>query len=412
MDDGSSVVSEDSEDDLLSAGDNDDETNDNINDPSLVNSPGARTSAEDEMSDGSKEKNESDDFTEGSYTVTLSTFRGRNGQVWASTCPPPSKTRACNIRHTREGPVGNAKDIENEVEAFTCFLDEDMLKQVVKHTHNKARRDLRAKDKNPDEWAQVDLCDIRGIICLLYLIGVYCSQHESLCSLWSFVPSGRAIFPASFGRNCFEQLVVNLRFDSREDRYTDDKVAPFRRTWEQFIENCRKCFVVSAVVIVDEQLIPFRGRCSFKQYMPKKPDKYGMKLLLMYDCLTGYTFNGKPYLGRQGNQRNVGLASDVVKILSSPCTFLEFDNWFTSSQLAADLLQKQITLLGTMRKNRRELPCEFTAGKRRSVESSLFGFSDRQDLVLHVPEKNKAVVFKGGVIEDVLGLEDVLDDSF
>ena len=89
--------------------------------------------------------------------------------------------------------------------------------------------------------------------------------------------------------------------------------------------------------------------------MPKKPDKNGIKLFLMCDCVTGYTFNGKPYLGRQGNQRNVGLASNGVKILSSPLYFsginIITDNWFTSSQLAADLLQKQITFFGTMRKN-------------------------------------------------------------
>ena len=119
---------------------------------------------------------------------------------------------------------------------------------------------------------------------------------------------------------------------------------------EQFVENCRKCYVVSAFVIVDEQLIPFRGRCSFKQYMPSKPDKYGMKLFLLCDCLTGYTFNGKPYLGRQENQ----MESDVVKILSSPFHFsginITIDTWFTSSQLATDLLQKQITFFpNTMR---------------------------------------------------------------
>ena len=125
---GSSIVSEDSEDNLLSAGDDDDEINEKMNDPSPVNSPGAQTSGEDEMSGSSEEESDSDDSTESSDTVTQSTFRGRNGQVWAATCPPPSRTRACNIRHTREGPVGNAKDIENEVDAFTCFIDEDMLK--------------------------------------------------------------------------------------------------------------------------------------------------------------------------------------------------------------------------------------------------------------------------------------------
>ena len=76
-DDGSSVESEDSEDDLLSAGD--DETNKNRTDPSPVNSPGARTSGEDEMSDSSEEESDSDDSMESSDTVTQSTFRGRNG---------------------------------------------------------------------------------------------------------------------------------------------------------------------------------------------------------------------------------------------------------------------------------------------------------------------------------------------
>ena len=68
MNDGSSVVSEDSEDDLLSAGDNDDETNKNRNDSSPVSSPGAWTSGEDEMSDSSGEVSDSDDSTE---AVTL-----------------------------------------------------------------------------------------------------------------------------------------------------------------------------------------------------------------------------------------------------------------------------------------------------------------------------------------------------
>ena len=67
-------------------------------------------SAEDEMSDNSEEESDCDDSTESSDFVTQSIFRGRNGQVWASTCTPPSRTRARNNRHTRERPVGKAKE--------------------------------------------------------------------------------------------------------------------------------------------------------------------------------------------------------------------------------------------------------------------------------------------------------------
>ena len=75
---------------------------------------------------------------------------------------------------------------------------------------------------------------------------------------------------------------------------------------------------MSAYVTIDKQLIPFRGRCGFRQYMPKKPDKYRMKLFLICDCTLGYTYNGLPYTGHEGDTRRVGLAEHVVKTLCNP----------------------------------------------------------------------------------------------
>ena len=82
-----------------------------------------------------------------------------------------------------------------------------------------------------------DLCEMKDIVDVLYLIGVRCCQHEFLHSLWSLGPSERAIFFASFDRNRFEQLIANLGFDSCEDRNTDDKSAPFRQTWNSFLRS-------------------------------------------------------------------------------------------------------------------------------------------------------------------------------
>ena len=80
-----------------------------------------------------------------------------------------------------------------------------MLEQVVKHTDERARRGLRKRSQNP-EWMPFDLCEMKDIVDVLYLIDVYRCQHESPHSLWSPGPSGRAIFFASFDRNRFEQL--------------------------------------------------------------------------------------------------------------------------------------------------------------------------------------------------------------
>ena len=126
-----------------------------------------------------------------------------------------------------------------------------------------------------------------------------------------------------------------------------------------------------------------------------------------------------PYIGRQENYRNVRLSADVVKFLSKPLHFTEVnittDHWFTSSQLTTDLIQKQITLVGTIRKNRPELLVEFVIGKGRSIESSYFGFSDKQTLVSYVSRKNKAVVSLSTMhndhkIDEDTGLPDMILD--
>ena len=58
--------------------------------------------------------------------------------------------------------------------------------------------------------------------------------------------------------------------------------------------------------------------------MLNKLDKYGLKLFLLCNCLADYTFNGMPYIGRQENQRNVGLSSDVKFLMTRHyCIFLE-----------------------------------------------------------------------------------------
>ena len=68
------------------------------------------------------------------------------------------------------------------------------------------------------------------------------------------------------------------------------------------------------------------------------------------------------------------------------------DNFFTSLCLAQKLSKKKMTLLGTMRKNRKELPPEFINAKGRETLSSIFAFRDDGTLVSYCPKKGKVVV--------------------
>ena len=101
------------------------------------------------------------------------------------------------------------------------------------------------------------------------------------------------------------------------------------------------------------------------------------------------------YIGLQpeGPYRDPHRASnspgDVVERLCSQILGtgrnITIDNWFTSYELAQTMLKKNITLVGTLRKNQRQIPSEFVSNKNRSPNTSLFGFGDNCTLVSYIP---------------------------
>jgi len=81
--------------------------------------------------------------------------------------------------------------------------------------------------------------------------------------------------------NRFVDILRFLRIDnkaSREHRRASNKLVAIRNIWELFVAQLPKFYVPGTDITVDEQLVPFRGKCPFRQYIPSKPSKYGIKL--------------------------------------------------------------------------------------------------------------------------------------
>ena len=53
-------------------------------------------------------------------------------------------------------------------------------------------------------------------------------------------------------------------------------------------------------LFIDEKMIPFKGRCSLKQYFPLKPVKRGIKVWVRADVINGYVSELNVYVGKQG----------------------------------------------------------------------------------------------------------------
>ena len=64
-----------------------------------------------------------------------------------------------------------------------------------------------------------------------------------------------------------------------------------------FANNCRAGWIVSKELSIGEMMIRFKGRGAWwKQYMPDKPIKWGLKVGGLCNAKNGYLLNFELYL--------------------------------------------------------------------------------------------------------------------
>lgn len=265
---------------------------------------------------------------------------------------------------------------------------------------------------------ETDIDEIKALFGLLYLAGVLKAQHINLEELWSSEGVGPEIFRNVISQKRFYFLLRALRFDNvntRIERRKLDKLAPIREVFDSFVQQCISHYEVGPYTTIDEMLEAFRGKCNFRQYIPSKPAKYGIKIYSLVDAEKWYTSNMEIYLGKQpeGPFYKDNSSAAVVKRLVGPIIGtwrnVTCDNFFTSVPLAVELVKrKKLTMVGTLRKNKREIPPLFINAKERPQHSTIFGYGSECLLASYVPKKNKNVLMlstmhKDGIIDAMSG---------
>ena len=163
------------------------------------------------------------------------------------------------------------------------------------------------------------------------------------------------------------------------------------------IENFQKWYTAGRYVTVDEQLVGFRGRCPFRMYLPNKPNKYGIKIVMAADVDSKYVIDAIPYLGKGTDPKKEPLSMFFIKKITSTLhgsnRNITMDNWFTSVLLADELLKPpyNLTLVGTLRSNKREIPENLKNSKSRHIGTSMFCYDNNKTLVSYKPKSNKVV---------------------
>jgi hypothetical protein len=128
-------------------------------------------------------------------------------------------------------------------------------------------------------------------------------------------------------------------------------------------------------------------------FIKSKPGKFGITLWVAAKAKNFYACNMQVYTGKSVGVREKKQVLRVVKDIMCHVYGIRrgvtADNFFTSCELANFLLTQNMRVVGTLRKNKPEVPALKKKKKQRDVHSSIFDFTSDLTLVSYVPARNK-----------------------
>lgn len=228
--------------------------------------------------------------------------------------PPNNEARTSSL--SSPGPALGSS-VETPKDAWELFLSKNIIDDILQSTNLGGVREASANGK---AWQEITKEELNAFIGLSLLIGVERSCSVPVRELF-LDPLQNPLFRAAISVGRFEDFHSYLQFDNmrtRAERETLDQLAAFRNVWDLFLVNCRKRFIPGNCVTVGEQIMPFRGRCTFRQRWTKQPVKYGIKVFWLCDAALAYAIDAVIYTGKQsGEETKEMLAENTVLKLSS-----------------------------------------------------------------------------------------------
>lgn len=285
---------------------------------------------------------------------------------------------------------------------FEHFIDGDIINLLVTETNRFAAQKVAAATSNGKslKWVDTNPTEMRKFLGILIWMGLL--QMTKLRDYWSTNVLYQNSIPKCMSRNRFESILGMFHAsDNEAPRPEGNRMYKISKVLDMLQNNYKASYVPEDLVCIDESNVPFRGRLSFRQYIPNKRHRYGIKVFKL--CVAGgYTWAFKVYTGKEKTD-DMAVSEKVVielmnGLLDSGRT-LYTDNWYTSVSLSKTLLDRKTHLVGTLRANRKGNPSEVIKAKLQKGN------------VIARQNRDKTVVLKWKDKRDVIMLSTKHDDS-
>lgn len=252
------------------------------------------------------------------------------------------------------GDIPNTEELKTPIGYFRQFFDYILLDQIVEQSN------LYSVQINPNKPLKLNKSELEQFFgCVIYMSVFNLPRSRMFWAKNSRVNQVADVM----SRDRWEAIKNNLHLnDNTQAPQTTDPQRDKLYKIRPLIDNLQSKFLKipqQQMQSIDEQMVPFKGHSGLKQYLPKKPYKWGYKIFVICDT-RGLVHNFEIFTGKidkVAGYPDLGASSNIVlKLVQNLQTnvnhLLFCDNWFSSEKLFIELAKKGFLALGTIRVNR------------------------------------------------------------
>ena len=152
--------------------------------------------------------------------------------------------------------------------------------------------------------------------------------------------------------------------------------AKIQPVWDYCNEKFQSIYTPRKYISIDESLLLWKGRLSWKQSILTKRARFGFKMYSVNESESGYIYKSLLYTGKEMTEKLAGdykyvatkIVMDLMQDLLDIGHTLFIDNWYSSFELSKLLLSHSTDTVGTIRADRKDLPAEVKKKKGKKMK--------------------------------------------
>ncbi|XP_054726603.1 piggyBac transposable element-derived protein 4-like [Anastrepha obliqua] len=204
--------------------------------------------------------------------------------VWTS---PATGETLKNFEEFTNPPQVLQYDAGTPFQYYRKFLTDEILDIIVEETNRNANSQVAGigtrSSSRMNMWKDTDRQEIMEFLAIVMYMGMV--KYPAITDYWK--PSTlfkNAFVPQVMARNRFQILLKFIHFaDNAQSSETVSKTYKIDKIVQELILAFKQNRPASQKLVIDESMIPFRGRLGFRQYLPGKAHKYGIKVFKLAD---------------------------------------------------------------------------------------------------------------------------------